>query len=273
MTNIITGSDISTAAMHLFITLLILGSFGGFLSGMLGIGGAIVMIPLMLTIPPLLGLPTLDMKTVAGLSMIQVIFASISGVLRHRRHNFVDNRLLILLGSTMATGTFIGAFVSKYINNAMLMIIFGILALTAGIMMFLKPPGETTDQPAEAHINLPLTLIIGLIIGSVSGMVGAGGGFILIPIMIYVLRIPTRITIGTSLGVVMIGAIAGGIGKIATGQVMWLPALALILGAVPFAQLGATVSKKLPTRVLHILLIVIITATCIQIWWKILFTH
>jgi len=259
--------------MQMFIVLMILGTIGGFLSGLLGLGGAIIMIPLMLVVPKMLGVGVLSMKTVAGLSMIQVVFASLSGVIRHRKNKFVSAKLLLILGLAVAIGSGFGSTISKYMSNHLLLIAFGILAVVAAVMMFIPPKSESeedVDDPDNIQFNKPLAAFLGFIIGSLAGMVGAGGGFILIPVMIYILNIPIRVTIGTSLGIVFIGAIMGAIGKMVTHQVDWLLALALILSSIPSAQVGSMVSKRTPALVLRYSLIVVIVFTSVQIWYKIL---
>ena len=84
----------------LLATLLALGLGGGFLSGLLGLGGAIFMIPLLLYVPPLLGVGQFDMKIVATLSMVQVLSASLTGVQAHNQNKFVSKQLLIVMGLT-----------------------------------------------------------------------------------------------------------------------------------------------------------------------------
>ncbi len=258
--------------MSMFMVLLVLGLFGGFLSGLLGLGGAIIMIPLMLTVPKLLGAGALSMKAVAGLSMIQVVFASLSGVVRHRKNKFVSMKLLLTLGVAVAIGSGFGSTISKYMSNKSLMIAFGVIAVVAAIMMFIPPKEDDSNitDPDQIEFNKPLAAVLGFVIGSLAGMVGAGGGFILVPVMIYILKIPIRVTIGTSLGIVFIGAIMGAIGKMATGQVDWLLALALIISSIPSAQIGSMVSKRTPALVLRYSLMLVIIFTSVEIWYKII---
>ena len=259
--------------MGMFYVLLTLGVVGGFLSGLLGLGGAIIMIPLMLTVPKILGVGALSMKAVAGLSMIQVVFASLSGVARHRKNKFVSMKLIYTLGIAMAIGSGFGSIISKYMSNQVLMIAFGFIAVIAALMMFIPPKSEDSENitnPDDIQFNKPLAAVLGVVIGSLAGMVGAGGGFILIPVMIYVLRVPIRVTIGTSLGVVLIGAVIGAVGKMVTGQVDWLLALALIISSVPSAQLGSLVSKKTPALILRYSLTILIILTSVEIWYKII---
>jgi uncharacterized membrane protein YfcA len=258
--------------MAMFYVMLVLGLFGGFLSGLLGLGGAIVMIPLMLMVPKILGIGVLSMKAVAGLSMIQVVFASLSGVVRHRKNKFVSMRLLVCLGVSVALGSSFGSVISKYMSNQALLVVFGSIAVVAAVMMLIPQKDNESEiaDPDAIGFNKILAVIIGLVIGTMAGMVGAGGGFVLIPVMLYVLKIPLRITIGTSLGIVLIGAVMGAVGKIYTGQVDWLLAVALIISSIPSAQLGSMVSRKTSAKVLRYSLLAVIVFTCIQIWHKIL---
>ena len=92
-------------------------------------------------------------------------------------------------------------------------------------------------------------------IGFVSGMVGAGGGFVLVPVMTSVLRIPIKVAVGSSLGIVFIGALMGSFGKIVTLQVAWPYLLPVILGSLPSSLAGAYVSRRLsPVRIRFVLL-------------------
>src|SRR5436190_21564604 len=96
------------------LTLVGLGFSGAIVSGMLGVGGAIVMIPLLLYVPPLLGVGALDMKSVAGITIVQVFVAAISGMLAHRRGRAVHWPLVWIGGTSMGCGSLAGALVSKY---------------------------------------------------------------------------------------------------------------------------------------------------------------
>ena len=253
------------------ITLVMLGLGGGVLSGLLGLGGAIFMIPLLLYVPPLLGMSQLDMKQVAAVSMVQVLSASLSGLIVHHKNKFVSKSLLITMGLCNAVGNLAGSLFSKQVNSAFLLAIFASMAIIAAITMFVPKREQGLDiKPEDLVYNKPLAAVISLAIGLFGGMVGAPGAFIYIPVMIYLLGIPTRIVIGSTLGIVLLGAIMGTIGKAMTGQIIWPYALALVVGTIPGAQLGGRLSKKTSTEHLRLAIAVIIAITGLRMWYQII---
>lgn len=255
-------------------TLVGLGLGGGFLSGLLGLGGAIFMIPLLLYVPPLFGVGHLDMKQVAAISMVQVLAASLSGLIVHNRNRFVSKPILLYMGLCNAIGNLAGSFLSKNVQSAFLLAIFATMAVIAAIVMFIPKREQGGDIAAEAMtFNKPLAAVLSLVIGGFGGMVGAPGAFIYIPAMIYLLNIPTRIVIGSTLGIVFLGALTGTIGKMATGQIIWPYALALVLGTIPAAQFGGHVSKKINTTYLRMAIAVIIALTGIRMWYQVATGH
>jgi uncharacterized protein len=234
------------------------------------------MIPLMLAAPPLFGLPELSMQAISGLSIIQVLAASISALLRHAKDGHVSRHALLLLGIPMALCALAGVALSRVVPGKALLVAFGVLALAALALMLRKPPVPASGDGvaiggalARGGPAVPLSIAIGSAVGLLSGMVGAGGGFILMPLMIYALRMPTRVAVGTSLGIVLLGSIAAAAGKALSGQVDWPLALALVLGAVPMAQVGAVLGKRAPEKLIRILFGLAILASCAQTWWKV----
>jgi len=255
---------------NLGITLFTLGLGGGFLSGLLGLGGAIFMIHLLLYVPPFLHVGQLTMKTVAAISMVQVLSASISGVIVHHKNRFVSKKLIATMGITMVAGALSGSILSKRSSSIFLLGIFAVMALIAAVMMFIPKREQGSEiDPESITFNKPAAALVGLFVGFFGGMVGAPGAFILIPIMIYILKIPTRIVIGSTLGIVLLGAAAGTIGKLATGQIIWPMALLLVAGTIPGAQIGGAVSKKTKVQTLRILIAVIIAITGLRMFYQV----
>lgn len=252
------------------IVIFALGFIGSFLSGMLGVGGSIIKYPLLLYIPPLFGLAAFTAHEVSGISAVQVFFASIAGVWAYRKGGYLNKQLILYMGGAILIGSFIGSYGSGFLSEEAVNIVYGSLALIAAIMMFI-PKQKVDDKPlSEVTFNKLLAAVLALIVGIGSGIVGAAGGFLLVPIMLTVLHIPTRMTIATSLAVTFISSIGGSVGKLITGQIDYWPAFIMIIASLLAAPLGAKAGKILNTKILQIILAVMIAATAVKIWVDIL---
>ncbi|MDA8104067.1 MAG: sulfite exporter TauE/SafE family protein [Nitrospiraceae bacterium] len=258
--------------MHIafYLFLLLAGSIVGFFSGLLGIGGGILMFPLLLYLPPLLGFDPIGVKNITGLTMIQGFFSSLSAMLFYHRHSLVNKPLVLTLGLSLFLSSLTGSFVSKVVPDKPLLFIFAGLALTASVMMLI-PRSYAKDELTEDKVtfNKPTAAAVGISIGILLGMVGQGGAFILIPILLYVLKIPLRVALGSTLAIGLFSSSAGLIGKIATGQVPFHMAAALLIGAIPSARLGGVVGRKTKTQYLRWILALIIIGTAVKIWMDI----
>lgn len=255
----------------LYAFLLIAGASVGFLSGLLGIGGGIIMFPVLYYLPPVLGLDSVAINNITGLTMIQGFTASLVAVFFHRKLGFVSAPLVITLGVSLFVSSLSGALVSKAAPEEVLLAVFAVLAVAASFMM-LMPRSYTGDdvRGEDVTFSRPAAVVIGLVLGFFLGLVGQGGAFIVIPIMLYVLKIPLRVALGSMLAVGLFSSTAGLAGKVATGQVPFVMAAMLLAGVIPMAAAGSYVSKRTSTRTLKWILAVIIAASAIKILLDIL---
>ena len=252
----------------LLFVLFTLGLIGGFFSGLLGIGGGIIMVPLLLYVPTLIGLEAISMKTVAAMTIVQSMAGSFSGLIVHKKNNFVHSKLIIYMGSGVVLGSLMGSYFSNQIQGEVMLGIFATMALMATVLMFI-PSKEDEELPVESlKFNKTLAFIVALLVGLLGGIVGQGGAFILIPLMLYVLKIPTRIAFGSSVAITFLSACAGFIGKWGTGQIPFEMALVLVAGALIGAQLGGHLSHRLQTASLRTILSVLITFTALKMWFE-----
>lgn len=252
------------------ITIFTIGFVGAFISGMVGIGGSVINYPMLLYIPPLLGVTSLTTHEVSGIGAIQVLFATIGGVWAYRKSGFLNRSLTVYMGSSILIGSTIGSYGSHFMTEKGMNVVYGILALIAVILMFLPEKGLDDLQKEKVTFNKWWASFLAFCIGGVAGILGAGGAFILVPVMLVLLKIPTRMTIATSLAVTFISSIGATIGKITTGQVLFLPAVILIVASLLASPLGAKVGQKINTKILQWLLALLILATAIKIWIGIL---
>jgi hypothetical protein len=250
----------------LALLLIGIGFVAAFLSGLVGVGGAVVLIPMLLYIPPLLGLGVLGIKTITGTTIVQVTAASLSAATGHRAGGHLDRRLITILGPTMIVASFVGAYASAFFEPIVLEAVFASLAVFAAVMMLglrNRAPGHVDGPPA---FDRRLAVAIGVVVGTLAGFIGAGGAFFLAPVLLHVLRIPMRYVIGSTVGVVAISSGAGLLGKALTDQVDWLLAAALVVGALPGARIGAVVSRRTSPHRLGVVLGLVILAVAIRMW-------
>jgi uncharacterized membrane protein YfcA len=240
------------------------GLVASFLSGLLGIGGGLVLTPLLLYLPPVLGGAAIPVKIVTGLTIVQAISGSALGALRHRAYGNVSTRLVWLMGPPSAVASLAGALVSRDTPDNVILLVFAILAFAGGVMLLLPvtPREESADDiRADPKIAVPVALVLGFF----GGMVGIGGIAFIIAALVYVLRVPARIAIGSSLGIGLFAAVAALIGKAATAQVDPPLAAIVFVSALLASPVGAAVSVRTQPRALLAILAVIVILAAIRI--------
>ncbi|CAH0345402.1 sulfite exporter TauE/SafE family protein [Bacillus sp. CECT 9360] len=250
----------------LIITIFLIGFIGSFISGMVGIGGSIIKYPMLLYIPPLLGFVAFTPHEVSGISAIQVFFAAIAGVWVYRKDGYLNKSLILYMGLSILIGSFVGGYGSSILSEGEVNLVYGILAAIASVMMLLPKKGIDEIPLEEVKFNGSLAAILAFIVGIGAGIVGAAGAFILVPIMLVVLKIPTRMTIATSLAITLISSIGTSVGKISTGQVLYVPAIIMIIASLLASPLGAKFGQKINTKALQGILGVLILSSAIKIW-------
>ncbi|TKI62854.1 sulfite exporter TauE/SafE family protein [Lysinibacillus mangiferihumi] len=259
-----------TVEFSFIVVIFLIGFVGSFVSGMVGVGGSIIKYPMLLYIPPLFGLAAFSAHEVSGISAIQVFFASIAGVWAYRKSGYLNKSLILNMGTAILIGSFIGSFGSSMLPEAAVNIVYGVLALIAAVMMFIPKKQIDDKQLDQITFSKPLAAGLAFVVGIGSGIVGAAGGFLLVPILLVVLKIPTRMTIATSLAITFISSIGGTVGKIMTGQIDYGPAAIMIVASLLAAPLGAKIGGKLNTKALQAILAVLILGTAIKTWLDIL---
>ena len=146
----------------------------------------------------------------------------------------------------------------------MLLLIFAVLAL-AGAVMLLLPVTPRPGTASDVEVNRPLAVALALLIGFFGGMVGIAGIAFVIAALVYLLRVPPRIAIGTSLGVGLFAAVAGIVGKAATAQIDPPLAAIVFVAALVASPAGAAVSVRTQPRLLLAILAAVVAAAAIRI--------
>jgi uncharacterized membrane protein YfcA len=239
----------------LIIELAALGVTTGFLAGLLGIGGGMIMVPFISVIMANLGVaPELAIKMAIATSMATIIFTSISSVWAHQKRGAVRWDIVKRLAPGIVAGSFVGSLgIFALLKGSYLAIVFSLFVGFSATQMFLdKKPEPTRQLPGTGGL-----LAAGGFIGLMSGLVGAGGAFISVPFMTWC-NVAIRSAVGTSAALGFPIAVANVIGYIISGMsvsnlpvgafgYIWLPAL-LVIAICSFlmAPLGAKAAHKLP---------------------------
>ena len=258
---------------YIFI-LICTGVAVGFTTGLLGIGGGFLMVPILYFLFLNLGIePTLAIRTAFGTSLAIIIPTAISSAIAHNREKQVEVKASLYIGGAGFTGALLGGYIASNTPGDILRVIFALVLLIVALRMFLFKEKETSVNKKESVL---IFLVIGFITGIMSGLVGVGGGIILIPALIFLLGYGIRYAGGTSSAVIILTSLGGIISYIINGiSVTGLPAyslgyvnvLALFVIAVfsiPMAQIGSIVSRKVPENILRYIFIVVMVFISLQ---------
>ncbi|MDD9910087.1 MAG: sulfite exporter TauE/SafE family protein [Ahrensia sp.] len=276
-----------------------MGAGVGFLSGMFGVGGGFLMTPLLIfyNIPPAVAVAT---------EANQIVASSFSGALAHFRRGTVDIKLgiMLLIGGVIGAGLGVLIF-AKLREIGQLDLIISLLYVvflgTVGTLMVIeslnairKSRRKGEQEPAVLPrqrswiSNLPLkmrfersklylsvipVIALGMLVGILASIMGVGGGFIMVPAMIYLLRVPTNVVIGTSLFQIMFVTAFTTVAQSAANQTVDIVlALILMVGGVIGAQFGAQMGQKMRGEQLRALLGLIVLGVCARLGWDLVAT-
>jgi uncharacterized membrane protein YfcA len=229
-----------------FFFLGIIGVIGGMLSGLVGVGGGIAFVP------GLLYVGGWRIQEAVAASLVRIIFGSLSGTIRNTKSNDPVNwRVAGLLSLTVAPSSLIGVLISCVSPEIVVKVAFATLLALA----YPTARGGGDYENGRKSIPLPLVFLAGIFVGTVSGLVGVGGGVVMVPLMELGIGLTTRQAVSTSLAVVMFAGIVGAAGYVATGfrapqQLLSLPSMKV--GSVIGAPLGVRTRDWLRESVVRI---------------------
>ena len=250
------------ASATLVIAAAILGVFIGMLSGLLGVGGGTVMVPMFRL--------AFGMSAIASTatSLFTIIPTSISGLIAHVRNKTCMPKLGLALGIGGACTSPLGVWLASLSPSWAVMVAAAVAIAYSAFNMIKKvralPKGDGAGGAATAaspeppvHPNLTpkqlgIGVVIGLFTGAISGYIGLGGGFLMVPLMLAWLNIPMKLASGTSLMAIMLLAIPGAIMQGVLGNIDYLVGIATAVGTIPGAYVGARLVSRVPERALRI---------------------
>lgn len=221
-----------------------LAVFVGISLGLLGGGGSI------LTVPLLAYVAGMDAKQAIATSLLVVGVTSAIGAISHARAGRVQWRTGLIFGGAGMAGAYAGGVLARFIPGTVLLIGFAVMMIATAVAML---RGRKNVETSDGGHRLPMPKIVaeGLVVGLVTGLVGAGGGFLVVPALALLGGLPMPIAVGTSLIVIAMKSFAGLAGYLSSVQINWTLALAVTVAAVVGALLGARLTAKVDPDVLR----------------------
>ena len=278
---------IAEVSVNAFL-LLGLGGMVGVLSGMFGVGGGFLMTPLLffIGIPPAVAVAT---------EANQIVASSFSGLLAHLKRKTVDLRMGVVLLIGGLIGAAVGVFVFNYLKSLgqvdlLVRLCYVVFLGIIGALMFIeslrairkmrqsggvapakrKHRGWVTALPFKMrfrtsglYISVIPPIMVGVLVGILAAIMGVGGGFIMVPAMIYILHMPTKVVVGTSLfQIIFVTAFTTLLHATTNFTVDMALAVLLLVGGVIGAQIGTRIGVKLKAEQLRILLAILVLVVC-----------
>jgi len=247
------------------IALIVSGVFAGVLAGLLGIGGGTVMVPILLA----LGYEPIQAVATSSLA---IIVNSLSGSFQNWRMGLLDFNRVLWLGIPAVITVQLGVFIANNLPQRLLLIAFAILLVVNIFLVSLRRNlvnRNTSERQAGQQMNSNWGKVLtGSLAGLMAGLLGVGGGVIMVPLQMALLGEPIKRAIQTSLGVVVLTAIASTVGHAFRGNVVWSAGLILGFGGLISAQLSSRSLPKLPDRVVSWLFRGLLVVLVIYTVWQ-----
>ncbi|WP_149182537.1 sulfite exporter TauE/SafE family protein [Streptomyces sp. TRM49041] len=213
--------------------------------GVLGGGGSI------LTVPILVYLAGQGSKEAIATSLFVVGVTSLVGLVPHARAGRVRWRTGLAFGAVSMVGAYGGGRIAEYIPGPVLLIAFALMMLATAAAMLRKPRKTTPHSPGRGELPVKLIVVEGLAVGAVTGLVGAGGGFLVVPALALLGGLPMSVAVGTSLLVIAMKSFSGLAGHLAGVQIDWGLALAVTSVAVIGGLIGSRLAGRIPQDTLR----------------------
>ncbi|KPD13572.1 sulfite exporter TauE/SafE family protein [Phaeobacter sp. 11ANDIMAR09] len=280
---------IAEVSVNAFL-LLGLGGIVGILSGMFGVGGGFLMTPLLffIGIPPVVAVAT---------EANQIVASSFSGVLAHFRRRTVDIKMGMVLQVGGLIGAALGVVVFNYLKSLgqvdlLVTLCYVVFLGVVGSLMFIESlnaifkskrqgsapaprrqrgwvhalPFKMRFRTSGLYISVIPPIMVGVCVGILAAIMGVGGGFIMVPAMIYILGMPTKVVVGTSLfQIILVTAFTTMLHATTNYTVDIVLAVLLLVGGVIGAQIGTRIGVYLKAEQLRILLSLMVILVCVKL--------
>lgn len=251
-----------------FVSLALVGITVGLLGALLGIGGGMVIVPLLVFVWGY------EPQLAIGTSVLVVLLNALSGTWGYiRQKKFcVDAAWKFALATI--PGAFLGSYAAEYLQGKLFYFVFGLFFVFAAVNMFRKAGKSKTSTQQEERVpkqyNWQLGVLCSIGVGFLASILGIGGGIVHVPFMVYVLHFPAHVAIATSTCILAVSSLAGLLSHAWLGHIVWLSGLVLGAGAFFGAQGGVLLAQRLPAALLMKLASVLVFATGVKFLWSVM---
>lgn len=222
---------------------LLLATLIGVSLGMLGAGGSILSVPILTYVAGM------EPSAAIASSLFVVAVTSATGAISHARAGRVRWKIGLVFGSAGMVGAFVGGRLAGYIPGRILMIVFGVMMAVTAIAMI---RGRRTRQPpVVGELRVGKVVVLGTLVGLVTGTIGAGGGFVVVPALVLLGGLAIERAIGTSLIVIAMSSFAGLAGHLGKVHIDWPVTLAVTAAAVIGSLVGGRLAGRIPPAALR----------------------
>jgi uncharacterized membrane protein YfcA len=219
------------------------GVIVGFSLGLVGGGGSILAVPLMVY-----AVGVSDAHLAIGTSALAVAANALAGVASHARHGTVRWRIAGVFAAAGVVGAWFGSLGGKALAGPKLLACFAALMLVVGVMMLRGRPARRNGGTEPARVSMPRLLIVGVLTGAVSGFFGIGGGFLIVPGLMYAAHLPILEAVGSALVAVAAFGLTTAANYARSGWIDWPLAAVLIAGGALGGVAGTRLARRLAAR-------------------------
>ncbi|WP_226846711.1 sulfite exporter TauE/SafE family protein [Dehalogenimonas etheniformans] len=258
------GESIINGAWVLPALLALVGLVVGAYGTLIGVGGALVLVPLLLLL-----YPHATPQAITAISLVIVLVNSVGGTIAYARQKRVDYRNGLIFAFGTVPGVLLGIWTLQYVSRNLFALIFGIVMIAISAFLIIRAEPANTAKSVNGHYscNRPLGFTLSMVAGYLAGLLGIGGGIIHVPVMVYIMCFPTHVATATSHFILIFTGATGTLTHLGQGTFGsdWSVIIWLALGVVLGSQIGARLSKRVHGNVLIRLLAVALAITGLRL--------
>ncbi|WP_245700944.1 sulfite exporter TauE/SafE family protein [Shouchella lonarensis] len=258
----------------IFFLLVLLGFVSATFGSLLGLGGGVLLVPVLLFLTTAIpSVPVISPQEAAGTSLFVMIFTGLSAVRAYWKQKQLDIRRALLFLTGIIPGTLIGTSTSSIVQTNDFMLYFGFLMLVITGCLWLRQntkPMET-EKKNKRVLMISTAVLVGMVVGFLSGLFGIGGGSLMIPILLVWFRFPVKVVVPMAMFIVLFSSLVGASAHFVAGHIHWWYALALIPGAWFGGKCGAWLNHRVKSRFLLVIMKIVFVLLALMLIYQGLF--